>query len=108
VARARPGEVFTILRIDDFIQRKELEMCQPNSTRPNEGRGLVLSRGVGETIDLMQENGETITVTVTDVRPGSYRCRLQIKAPNGVRILRRELTEALQQDAVPNERIHAA
>ena len=50
---------------------------------------LVLSRGIGDAIDIELEDGRRITVVLMDMRPG--RARIGIKAPPSVRILRHEL-----------------
>jgi carbon storage regulator len=51
---------------------------------------LVLSRKIGEDVLIPQHD---IVITVLDARGG--RARLGIKAPSGVKIIRRELHEAL-------------
>lgn len=57
--------------------------------KKSNGRGLVLSRFVGEEIYIDLPDGERITITTVRVR--DTKVRLQISAPDTARILRSEL-----------------
>ena len=57
---------------------------------------LVLSRGIGDAIDIELEDGRHITVVLMDMQPG--RARIGIKAPLSVRILRHELIIQTERD----------
>jgi carbon storage regulator CsrA len=52
---------------------------------------LVLTRRDGETIQILTENDEVITLTVTQISSGQVK--LGISAPPACRILRQELIE---------------
>lgn len=59
---------------------------------------LVLSRKIGESIKIADD----IRITVTEVKGG--RVRLSIEAPDSVRVLRKEIADAIgQKDDPDNE-----
>lgn len=59
---------------------------------------LVLSRYEGEALDVILPSGERIEVM--PVRIGLGKVRLSIDAPGTVRVLRREVTERIEQERV--------